>query len=277
MPSRHVNNQPILSSSRINITLLIFLSVLTMIHFAQAIIGASRISQLVDNHLLVLEAVMLSYLVLNFFLAESMQAYMQVLLLYATVTVVLLYNGSLIIANGISIVATFLAFKYGFLNRYRLPKLAVITLIMWAHFGIPAIQDPALITESVKTAVVFMLFITVMYASEISYNRAFRMISDEATQAVQKFGGNEIDLVEKGFTPRQLDVAYYLVHTKKTDRELAQLIDIKIDTLRNHFKAMRAKLDVSSKIELIEACRWYVFTHMHPAAKQDIDASPADD
>jgi DNA-binding CsgD family transcriptional regulator len=247
-----------LTSSRVNTIFVLFSAVVAVVNLIAHLTYQSLAASLSDSTVYVPIAGVLLFSIIHR-RGHIIRAVTQILFIYMVSVVAIFDTVDSVFGLGFAILGSYLMFRYDLFEKRRLMKIGAIVILLtmaivlsaWLSGGWPG---------AITTLAFMVFFSTILLFAELDWITRFRTARNEAEQAMQMVG-SQIDLIEVGLTKREIQVALQLVTTKATDKEVAYNLNISVDTVRNHLKNMRRKLKVPSKIELIEACRWYVTTH----------------
>jgi len=182
---------------------------------------------------------------------------------------------------GILILFIIIAFKYGYLERRT--RLKIVLLII-GIFGL--IEYSARTSEqggahwmlglnSILYLTLFIFVLYLIYSNEINTyisrtNAAESTIVELESERKELFNRLEvlnlkiedlhrstepIDLDAMGITDREKEVIEALILYRETERDLAERLGIKYQTIKVHFKHIRNKLGVDRREEIIDMCR----------------------
>ena len=183
-------------------------------------------------------------------------AFFQVALLFVIGAIDIVDPDLSIFGLGFALIGLYLAYKYGFLNTAPLPKVVLFfaALFLLIFFS----TDFSLGWARGLTIIAFCLFFySVIGIGEWDFVQKYNQEHKKLEKALDDIKGKKIDLLEAGFTPRELEIGRLLIDTMATDKELAWELQISTNTMRNHMTSMRTKTESKSKQHLIDSLRWY--------------------
>jgi DNA-binding CsgD family transcriptional regulator len=248
-----------LTSVRVNTVFIAFAAVVSVVNVT-ALAFTMPLEELATSSLVFFPIIGLLLFLAIHRRGHLIQAVTHVVFIYAVSLISIVDTVDNIYGLGFAIVGTYLMYRYRFFDRHPRVKAVIILGILTVTIMISASVNEgwagAILTLS------FLIFVsTIFLYAELDWISRYRSARATAQEA-QKLVGVKRDLVEAGLSPREIQVVHELVTRKTTDKEIAYLLGIKTDTVRNHQKSIRKKLGVASKVEIIEASRWYITTHM---------------
>lgn len=161
-------------------------------------------------------------------------------------------------ALGFSLLAMYLAQKYGYLTRHAVLK-AVLSLVAFIF----VIELAAYREHSSGTGADIILFVlfffAIFYFGDKETLLRAKEREDLLKERIRRELGSGVDLKKMGFTEREIEVGAILCQTLGTDKEIAYDLNISINTVINHMRSMREKAGVRDRQHLIKAIQGYYF------------------
>ncbi len=187
---------------------------------------------------------------------------------------------------GLFFLGILLSFKYGFLKKDLILKSVIILFILTGVVCASTMYSTEVMTRAWLYGLTSLFYLGlffgvcyIIYKNEIAHylnqikndETAIQSLSNQKAKLVSEINSmtkdlkkleNEysaliapVDLDEKGLTIREKELVRNLIKHRETEKELAERLNIKVNTIKSHFYKIRKKLGVERREDLIELCR----------------------
>ncbi len=172
------------------------------------------------------------------------------------VAVISISDAEVIYGLGFILVGFYMSYKYDFFKRHTVTKLIISTCII---LTIVIIAGSLALGWAYGIGIIaFFIFLTsVILIGELDVIRAYSKKEAQVDKVLKDIEGRKLDLKKMGFTRREMEIGRLLIEVKGTDSDLAEMLGVSANTMRNHMKSMRMKVKVKNKQQLIDSIRWY--------------------
>ena len=194
----------------------------------------------------------------------------QVIFLFVGGAISTLEEYDSIFGLGFCLLAVYLAHKYDLLKNQFVLKVGLIAIVLAILVIVSESVGVYPVGSSLLTIFFILFFYAVFFLGESDWVRkleanirALKESKERLDHTLEEVEGHRNDLVQIGFTKKEIEVGRALVQTKTIDKQIAYDLGISMNTLRNHFKSMRRKTGAETKQQLIDAIRWYYLGDNH--------------
>jgi DNA-binding CsgD family transcriptional regulator len=249
---------PFLTSSWVNLAFIVFAAIVTVVNTLAIVFYDGDVDWRMLSTIIVPPSALVFFVVIHR-RCHRLQGYSHVVFLYGIAVIAILDRVDSIYGLGFAMLGTYLMYRYELFTPPRLAKIIVLLSVLISAIIISAFRISGW-SNAITTLAFLAFFSIILLLAELDWINRYQRARGEVETAMTMVG-KQIDLMKAGLTKREIEVVRELVGTKGTDKEVGYNLGISVDTVRNHLKSIRMKLQVASKLEVIEASRWFITSH----------------